>query len=293
MNKFFSKALSWLKVLGPMSLILGSPSVLALELIEITPNGQSRPALGDTISVIVEIDDPSITPMVTLEGESYEAFALNGNLYRAFIPTTPLEQPRSLSLQISGDGEMINHTVTLHRRNFTHQSIWLSNSTNSLRATPLELQRLAEFKDLVTPIKYWDGAFVRPSQARVTTTFGVRRSYNGEFAENYYHRGVDYAGQTGSPIVAPAAGTVALVGFEKDGFAVNGNIVGIDHGQGVLSALLHLNSINVKEGDFVEAGQQVGTTGSTGISTGPHLHWGLYVHGEAIDPVPWRFGGVE
>jgi murein DD-endopeptidase MepM/ murein hydrolase activator NlpD len=293
MQRFLTKTLPWLKILGALPLTLIAHSALALELIEITPNGQNRPYLGDTISVILEVDDPSIAPMVNLEGKSYEAFPLGDGTYRAFIPTTPLDSARSLNLQISGDGETLNETVTLHKRNFTHQYITLSNSTNSLEATPLELARLAEFKALVTPTKYWDGPFLKPSQARVSTTFGVRRTYNGKFAQDYYHRGVDYAGGTGSPIVAPAAGRVTLVGKEKEGFVINGNIVGIDHGQGVVSAFLHMNRIDVKEGDFVQAGQQIGTIGSTGISTGPHLHWGLYVHGQAIDPVPWRFDGVR
>ncbi|MDR9402283.1 MAG: M23 family metallopeptidase, partial [Halothece sp. Uz-M2-17] len=98
---------------------------------------------------------------------------------------------------------------------------------------------------------------------------------------------------TGSPVVAPASGTVALVGKESEGFRVHGNTVGIDHGQGVLSIFLHLNDINVQEGDRVTAGQKIGTVGSTGASTGPHLHWGLYVNGQAIDPAPWRFQGIQ
>lgn len=96
-------------------------------------------------------------------------------------------------------------------------------------------------------------------------------------------------------MVAPAPGKVALIDFEKNGFKVHGNTVGIDHGQGVISVFLHLNSIpsNLKEGDFVQAGQAIGTVGSSGASTGPHLHWGLYVNGVAIDPELWRNQTVQ
>ncbi len=121
----------------------------------------------------------------------------------------------------------------------------------------------------------------------------MRRYYNGEFAQDYYHRGVDYAASTGTPVVAPAAGHIRLVDREANGFRIHGNTVGIDHGQGVLSIMIHLNSISVREGDFVQAGQTIGTVGSTGASTGPHLHWGLYVNGIAVDPVPWRYDGLE
>jgi murein DD-endopeptidase MepM/ murein hydrolase activator NlpD len=121
----------------------------------------------------------------------------------------------------------------------------------------------------------------------------VRRYYNGEFANDYYHRGVDYAAGTGSPVFAPAAGYVRLVGTVAQGFQLHGNTVGIDHGQGVVSIFIHLSRINVKEGDFVQPGQVIGAVGSTGVATGPHLHWGLYVNNEAIDPVPWRYTGFE
>ena len=74
---------------------------------------------------------------------------------------------------------------------------------------------------------------------------------------------------------------------------VHGNVIGIDHGQGVEGIFLHLSSIKVKPGEFVQAGQVVGALGDTGAATGPHLHWGLYVNGQSVDPVPWREDGFE
>jgi murein DD-endopeptidase MepM/ murein hydrolase activator NlpD len=149
------------------------------------------------------------------------------------------------------------------------------------------------FKQVLTPEKYWNGPMQRPNRGEITSVYGVRRYYNGEFAQDYYHRGVDYGGATGSPIVAAAAGRVALVGHEKDGFEVHGNCVGLNHGQGVTSIYIHMSKVMVQNGDYVQAGQQIGTLGSTGAATGPHLHWGLFVHGKAVDPVPWRETGFE
>ena len=80
------------------------------------------------------------------------------------------------------------------------------------------------------------------------------------------------------------------MGLESQGFRVHGNTIGIDHGQGVTSVFLHLSRIYVKEGDFVKAGQVIGAVGTTGASTGPHLHWGLYVQGESVDPTAWNRG---
>ncbi|WP_050857557.1 M23 family metallopeptidase [Acaryochloris sp. CCMEE 5410] len=105
--------------------------------------------------------------------------------------------------------------------------------------------RVDKFKRIVIPKRHWKGALVRPSQGYVSTEFGVRRYYNGVFAKDYYHRGVDYAAATGAPVVAPAAGYVRLVGRVVDGFELHGNTIGIDHGQGVLSIMIHLNSFRV------------------------------------------------
>lgn len=197
-----------------------------------------------------------------------------------------------MTVQVQGDGETSNIGVWLKNRVFPTQRIWLSGKA-SRPATSQELDIVADFKQLVTPQKFWQGPFLRPNGSRVSTVFGVRRYYNNVWAQNYYHRGVDYAGGYGSPVIAPAAGKVRLIGREDEGFHVHGNVVGIDHGQGVLSILMHLQDIDVEEGAIVKAGERIGTIGSTGASTGPHLHWGLYVNGVAVDPVPWRFVGIN
>ena len=267
-------------------LLLSFPTE-ALE-VKINPD---NPQLGDTVSVTIETDPNEAAPRVTWGEENYPVFAVRNNQYRALIPTTPLDDSGKFPLTIQGENTVRNFLVWLRDRSFPTQRLWISG--NSLSATEIELDRVAKFKELVTPEKYWQGAFLRPNTGSVSTIFGVRRYYNGEFAENYYHKGVDYAAPTGSPVVAPAAGKIELVGTESEGFNVHGNTVGIDHGQGVLSIFLHLNNINVSEGEIVKAGQKIGTVGSTGASTGPHLHWGLYVNGQAVDPSPWRFKGVE
>lgn len=264
--------------------------VRALE-VRFTPD---RPQLGDTLSVTVQLDDTDAgDPRITLGDRDYPAFEIAPNQFRALLPTTPLEAPGERKVIVRGDGEVRHFAVWIGDRAFPTQSIWLPPGKASIQGTDFEFDRVAQFKQLVTPDKLWNGPFARPNGGAVTTIYGVRRYYNGEFANDYYHRGVDYAAALGSPVVAPAGGRVALVGLESQGFELHGNTVGIDHGQGVTSIFLHLNSINVKEGDIVRPGQTIGTVGSSGISTGPHLHWGLYVHGQAIDPVPWRFEGID
>jgi murein DD-endopeptidase MepM/ murein hydrolase activator NlpD len=252
----------------------------------------SSPKLGETISVIAQTSNAASAPIVTVNGTQYQSFALSAQRFRALVPTSPLDRPGRLAIQVSGTEETRNLAVELRNRTFRTQRITLSPGQSDL-GTDHEFDRVATFKRLVTPDRYWNGPLARPSQGSVRTEYGVRRYYNGVFAQDYYHRGVDYAAATGSPVVAPAAGYVRLVGRVAEGFELHGNTIGIDHGQGVLSIMIHLSRIDVKEGDFVRAGQVIAGVGSTGASTGPHLHWGLYVHGVAIDPVPWRYEGIE
>ena len=274
-----------------MGMFVAFPVALALPVealqVQVTP---ANPKLGDTLAVEINLDNPANTsnPTVASGQKTYPTFAIAPNKYRAFVPTTPLEKAGTRKFRISGDGQVQNLAVKVGDRKFPVQRINLPPGKAGVQATEYELKRVAALKALQTPQKYWNGLFIKPNAGRVSTIYGVRRYYNGKFATDYYHRGVDYAGAAGSPVTAPAAGRVALVGKVSQGFRVHGNVVGIDHGQGVTSIFMHLSRINVTEGDLVKPGQLIGAVGSTGASTGPHLHWGLYVNGQSVDPTPWR-----
>lgn len=252
----------------------------------------SNPEQGDTLSVVVRAAPGAPAPTVTAAGEPYPAFPLGNNRYRALVPTSPITRPGPMTIQVTGS-ETRNLAVGIRNRNFPTQRITLAPGRAGLRGTDYEFDRMDQLRALVTPEKFWSGPMQRPSNGAITSIYGIQRYYNGVFAENYYHRGVDYAAPTGSPIFAPAAGRVVLVGRVEDGFTLNGNTVGIDHGQGVSSVFIHLSRFDVREGDMVQAGQVIGGIGSTGFATGPNVHWGLYVNGVSVDPVPWRFDGFE
>jgi murein DD-endopeptidase MepM/ murein hydrolase activator NlpD len=244
------------------------------------------PILGDTIAVVTPASNT-----VTMGGKSYPSFEMGGK-FRTLLPTTPLDTPGNLSLKVDSGTESQTVSVTLKKRSFPTQRIWLPPGQDG-NVSDWEYDRVDAFKQIVSPEKYWNGKFLRPNNGPTTSGYGVRRYYNGVFAKDYYHRGVDYAGNYGSAIIAPAGGKIALVGRESEGYKVHGNVVGIDHGQGITSIFLHLNRIDVKLGDVVKAGQRIGTLGDSGAATGPHLHWGLYVHGKSVDPVPWREGDFQ
>lgn len=266
------------------TLIFSAPS-RALQA-QVTP---TSPALGDTISVITQ---SQAAPAVSFNGKTYPSFDLGNNHYRTLLPTTPLDRPGRLSIQVTAGTNTQTIPITLRNRSFPTQSIWLPPGKDD-DGSDAEFDRIDAFKAIVSPEKLWTGKFARPNPGEVSSGYGIRRYYNGVFAKDYYHRGIDYAGGYGSAIVAPAAGRVVLIGRESQGFRVHGNCVGLDHGQGVETIYIHLSRIDVKEGDIVKAGQRIGAIGDTGAATGPHLHWGLFVHGSAVDPTPWRTNKME
>ncbi len=130
-----------------------------------------------------------------------------------------------------------------------------------------------------SPARLWNERFVRPVPGRSSSRFGARSIFNGEPRSR--HLGEDLAGPEGTPVLSPNAGRVALA----QDLYFSGNTVVVDHGLGLFSLLAHLSAIDVKQGDEVTAGQQVGRLGATGRVTGPHLHWSVRLNGARIDPM--------
>jgi murein DD-endopeptidase MepM/ murein hydrolase activator NlpD len=115
-----------------------------------------------------------------------------------------------------------------------------------------------------------------------TAPFGARRTY-GSSTDVTAHTGEDFGAAAGTPVLAPASGVVVLA----EQLFVRGNAVMLDHGRGVFTGYWHLQAIHVTAGERVKGGQLLGEVGSTGLSTGPHLHWEVRVGGVAVDPMQW------
>ena len=132
-----------------------------------------------------------------------------------------------------------------------------------------------------------DGAIAVPSDkpvasAAFTSGYGVRSDpFKGRAA---MHAGIDLAGPLGTPIYATADGTVSSAGFNSGGY---GNLIKVDHGKGIETRYGHLSQILVSAGQRISRGQLIARMGSTGRSTGSHLHYEVRIDGRAVNPIPF------
>ncbi len=147
------------------------------------------------------------------------------------------------------------------------------------------------FKSLFTSWKKLDnladGAIAVPSDkpvktAEFTSGYGIRSDpFQGRAAR---HQGIDLAAPLGTPIYATADGVVTDAGYNKGGY---GNLIKLDHGRGIETRYGHLSAILVRAGQHVTRGQQIGRMGSTGRSTGSHLHYEVRIDARAVNPIPF------
>jgi hypothetical protein len=137
----------------------------------------------------------------------------------------------------------------------------------------------------------WSEPFLLPVEGRTSSPFGDPRRY-GVGGRVSYHLGTDIAAPVGTPILATNDGVVRVAGF----YPIKGGWVVLDHGQGLTSHHFHLANIEVGLGDVVGRGEVIGGVGSTGLSTGPHLHWEMRLDGVPTEPLLWvgeRYPRVE
>lgn len=182
-----------------------------------------------------------------------------------------------------GTPKDISFKLAVSRGKFPSKRIRVARRFTS--PTPEDIKRIHEEKALLNRIygaslSGWlgKGKFIIPLAGEVTSVFGERRIFNDDVASR--HRGVDIRSPEGIPIKASNAGKVALV---RDLY-FSGNTVIIDHGIGLFSIYCHLSKATVPEGTVIKKGAVLGHTGSTGRSTGPHLHWGVRLIDEYVDP---------
>ncbi len=218
----------------------------------------------------------------TEDGETY--LALQGLHAKETTGLTPLSMSGTLP-----DGTPFAHTqlVNVVSGNYHYEDIvGVPQNTVGLDITEAETRELETIAHQSSPQKTWNGEFLSPVppelSAAYSSYFGGRRSYNGS-GYFYFHSGLDYFSIMGGNIYAAAAGKVVYQGS----LLLHGNTTMLDHGWGVFTLYAHQSEFLVQQGEQVSAGQLIGKVGSTGRSSGPHMHWEVWVGGIQVNPLDW------
>lgn len=235
---------------------------------------------------------------------------------RALAPLPADEPGGRYALVIDRPASRITREIAVAETEFGRELIFLEDSIYALLRRGRDIARdaraIRRVLETETPEQHWSGAWRMPVEGGKSSGYGVERFYHrasdsarvvrlessartrGAFGVDtgsasqdvpaWRHAGVDIAVARGTNVRAPQAGAVAEVGD----YVLTGKTLILDHGQGVHSAYFHLDTVVVREGDVVRRGAILGRVGTSGLATGPHLHYGIYLHGKDVDPAAWH-----
>jgi murein DD-endopeptidase MepM/ murein hydrolase activator NlpD len=244
---------------------------------------------GEPLLVFLEADQTVRSASVTFLGQTVElrpaprsgqVFAFLGIDLQAKTGTHVL----TVKIRRGGESvETVRKDLLVVERKFPSTKLTLDpDYVTPPASVQARIKREAELVALalsvVTPQWLGDGPFVWPHRAPSWSNFGQRRLNNNVLAS--LHTGLDLRVPFGEPIGAANAGRVVLA----SDLYLGGKTVIIDHGLGVFSTYGHMSKLQVKRGETVKKGQAVGLCGSSGRSTGPHLHWSVRIHDARVDP---------
>ncbi|MFZ8199880.1 M23 family metallopeptidase [Alteromonas portus] len=226
---------------------------------------------------------------VTLNGEPVQTNK-DGKFVVGFEREAPLQQTLAVELD---NGKKWQRDITLEKREYNIQRI--DGLEQKMVTPPAEVTarikqdniNVANARSGNTDLDALFTRFEWPAKGAITGVYGSQRILNG--VPKWPHYGLDIANETGTPVYAPVDGVVTMA----DDLYYSGNTLILDHGMRVFSTFLHMDTITVEVGDTVKQGEQIGTIGSTGRSTGPHLDWRINLGNIRLDPHTIMSGSPE
>ncbi|MEB3766154.1 peptidoglycan DD-metalloendopeptidase family protein [Acinetobacter sp. MD2] len=223
---------------------------------------------------------PTIT-QASLNGQPVIITQENNQKYA--VLGIPLSASLNQPLQLQTNKE--NVTIQLQNYPYAEQHITLKNqdfvspSAEQLARYQKEAQEQTKIYQSFTTAQWQKfPSFIAPTQGKFSNSFGRKRFFNGE--ERAPHSGLDIPAPIGQKVIAPADGIVVGTG----NYFFNGNTILVDHGQGMISMFCHLSKVEVRVGQRIHQGEEIGLVGKTGRVTGPHLHWGMSLNNARVDP---------
>ena len=226
---------------------------------------------------------------VTLNGETVQTNK-DGKFVVGFEREAPLQQTLVVKLD---NGQKWQRDITLEKREYNIQRI--DGLEQKMVSPPAEVTarikqdniNVANARSGNTDLDALFTRFEWPAKGVISGVYGSQRILNG--VPKWPHYGLDIANETGTPVYAPVDGVVTMA----NDLYYSGNTLILDHGMRVFSTFLHMDTITVEVGETVKQGEQIGTIGSTGRSTGPHLDWRINLGNTRLDPQTIISGSPE
>ena len=264
----------------------GFASPLTAQIPPVLLTGKTELQQGDILSLRLLGVPEYVKPVAeTALGLSIFVPVRNGEWFAA-VPISNAREPGDYTVSVKAGEASYTVDVKVLAFHFDRQNLTINTASPAIEeATSPEAYR--QFDEKILPLYdicdetcYWRGIFEHPVNGRITTNFGEIRTTNGDPSSATAHRGMDIAAPLGTPVLAPNAGRVVFAEMLLN----TGNTIFIEHGGGMKSVYYHLNRIDVSAGDMVKKGTQIGTVGSTGYSTGPHLHYDIRIGDQSVSP---------
>ncbi len=244
---------------------------------------------GEAVLVVVTGQKPGVAPRGAFDRQPLEFFpGASSGTYLALsgIDLDAAVGPAQASVLVTaadGRSSTWTRTVAIKPKRFRVRRVnvapdFVTPSPAQQRRAQKEAALIKSLFAQLTPRRFFLGDFSSPIPGAVVSRFGERSIFNG--VPKAPHSGADLHAREGAPIKAPAGGEVVLA----RNLYYCGNTVMLDHGWGVHTVYCHLSRIDVREGQTVAAGEVLGLVGHTGRASGPHLHWGLKIGDDRIDP---------
>jgi murein DD-endopeptidase MepM/ murein hydrolase activator NlpD len=239
---------------------------------------------GDVVVLTISGANAGETVRVHAFNRDMPSFAAAAATRRALVGIDLDVRPGIYTIAATAGDRRATSTLRIVRRAFATRKLtvdpaFVNPPESELPRIERERMQLEKLWQSWTTEKLWDGAFEPPVPEPANSAFGTRSILNGE--PRSPHGGADFPSPAGTPIKAPNAGRVVVA----DALYFTGNTVVVDHGLGLYSLFAHMTEMQVHLGDTVKTGQILGTVGSTGRVTGPHLHWAVRLDGARVDPV--------
>ncbi|MDR2132067.1 MAG: M23 family metallopeptidase [Clostridiales Family XIII bacterium] len=248
--------------------------------------GRTTPEQGDIVSMRLIHVPPGIVPRAETE-LGMAVFTPDGaGAWRVAIPVGNAQSPGQYGVRVFAGDKSFDVAITVLAFDFVEQNLIVDTGSSAINeaSSPAAYR---EYREKIPPLfdtydeeRYWHGVFAVPAEGRISTEFGTIRYTNGDYSRSRRHNGLDIAAPEGTPVFAPNAGRVVMA----ERLLNTGNTIVVEHGGGLKSYFFHLSRVDAAPGDMVEKGALIGAVGSTGYSTGPHLHYEVRIGNRPVNP---------